>query len=134
MAAAGSGSTGHLVRLWQEVLGGESIGLDVNFFELGANSIHMVQVQRRIGELFGREIPVLELFERPTIRLLAELLDEPDPAAAGNPSVPAASAPHPAPAPTPQPSTAEAAPTRAQHHERRRSARRAGGSGRGTTA
>lgn len=131
--AAGGGATGQLVRLWQEVLGSESVGLDTNFFELGATSIHLVQVQRRIREELGREVPVLELFEHPTIRLLAALLDEQDqaapvtaPAVPAAPAAPVAPAADPTPAPAPQ-------PARSQHHERRRSARR-GGTGRGTTA
>ncbi|MFD3698352.1 amino acid adenylation domain-containing protein [Streptomyces sp. NPDC058646] len=154
LAAAGSGSTGLLVRLWHEVLGEESIGLDTNFFELGANSIHLVRVQRRISEEFGREVPVLELFERPTIRSLAALLDEQGPSGTGgtpgtpapgvtapvtttpgtaSPEVTAPGTAAPAAAALDGASAGQQPPARSQHHERRRSARR-GGSGKGTTA
>ncbi|WP_416069046.1 acyl carrier protein [Streptomyces kanasensis] len=46
-----------------------------NFFDAGATSIHLVRVQRRITEEFGTELSVVDMFDRPTVRLLAELLD-----------------------------------------------------------
>jgi natural product biosynthesis luciferase-like monooxygenase protein/amino acid adenylation domain-containing protein len=112
-----------LAALWQEVMDGQEIGLDANFFDAGATSIHLVRIQRRIGEEFGMELSVVEMFDRPTVRHLAELLDRPEltdptpgtaPERAGTAALPAAS---------------DGAPVagRRRHHERRRAARRPGG-------
>ncbi|OEV36311.1 hypothetical protein HS99_0030355 [Kitasatospora aureofaciens] len=103
---------------------GAEVDVDTNFFEAGANSIHLVRVQRRIAEDFGQELSVVEMFDRPTIRHLADLLDRPAPAAAAEPSPAPGSSARPE-APTEAPS---AGGDRRQHHERRRAARR-GGSG-----
>ncbi|CAL9565538.1 amino acid adenylation domain-containing protein [Streptomyces sp. enrichment culture] len=128
--------------LWREVLDGQEVAVDTNFFDAGATSIHLVRVQRRITEEFGTELSVVDMFDRPTVRLLAELLD-------GSPA-PAAPAPAPAPAEAPAPAAlpgaADTAPPaapdtpageegaeppagRRRHHERRRAARRAQGPG-----
>ncbi|MFF2148216.1 amino acid adenylation domain-containing protein [Kitasatospora sp. NPDC058190] len=124
------GAVERLTALWREVMDGAEVDVDTNFFEAGANSIHLVRVQRRIAEDFGRELSVVEMFDRPTIRHLAELLDRPAPAPA---PVPAA-APEPSPAPGTGAQTAAPAAggDRRQHHERRRAARR-GGPGTGPT-
>ncbi|UQW99649.1 non-ribosomal peptide synthetase [Streptomyces sp. RerS4] len=114
-----------LVALWREVMDGQELDIDTNFFDAGATSIHLVRVQRRITEEFGRELSVVAMFDSPTVRRLAELLETAEP---GTP----ASAPAPAVA-----VTTDAAPTepqdgsatatgRRRHHERRRAARRAG--------
>ncbi|MEV7924169.1 amino acid adenylation domain-containing protein [Kitasatospora sp. NPDC088779] len=135
------GAMERLTELWREVMDGAEVGVDTNFFEAGANSIHLVRVQRRIAEDFGQELSVVEMFDRPTIRHLAELLDRPAGAPAPQ-AVPAASAPEPA-SDTAGPDTAgpgtassdtaqPAGGDRRQHHERRRAARR-GGSGTGPT-
>ncbi|MFI0242109.1 amino acid adenylation domain-containing protein [Streptomyces sp. NPDC016845] len=109
-----------LVALWREVMDGQEIDVDANFFDAGATSIHLVRVQRRITEEFGTELSVVAMFDSPTVRLLAELLEGAGPAA-----------------PVPVPATTDAAPAQPQdsaapasgrrrHHERRRAARRAG--------
>ncbi len=120
----GPGAVERLTALWREVMDGAEVDVDTNFFEAGANSIHLVRVQRRIAEDFGQELSVVEMFDRPTIRHLADLLDRPAPAAAAEPSPAPGSSARPE-APTEAPS---AGGDRRQHHERRRAARR-GGSG-----
>ncbi len=59
---------------WQEVLGVEKVGVEDNFFDLGGHSLLMVQVQSRLHEAFAREIPVLDLFQHPTVGALARHL------------------------------------------------------------
>ncbi|WP_459650943.1 amino acid adenylation domain-containing protein [Kitasatospora sp. Ki12] len=120
---AGLGTVERLTALWREVMDGAEVDLDTNFFEAGANSIHLVRVQRRITEEFGRELSVVEMFDRPTIRHLAELLDRPAPA-----PVPEATEAPAAAAPVAPPVGGD----RGRHHERRRAARR-GGTGTGPT-
>ncbi len=64
-----------LATIVQEVLGIERVGVDENFFDLGANSLLLIQVHGRLEEVFGRELAVVELFNHPTLRLLARHLD-----------------------------------------------------------
>ncbi|MER6522457.1 amino acid adenylation domain-containing protein [Streptomyces sp. NPDC001553] len=142
LVARPTGSTiDRLIALWQEVLEGQELGIDTNFFESGATSIHLVRVQRRVTEEFGREVSVVEMFDRPTIRHLADLLDRPeaDPAPvrpATRPADPEAATEPPTVTGSTTGTTGTTATTadesvtdRRQHHERRRAARRRGGSG-----
>jgi amino acid adenylation domain-containing protein len=55
----------------QEVLGLEAVGPEENFFDLGGNSLLLIQVHGRLQEAFGREIPMVELFSHTTVRSLA---------------------------------------------------------------
>jgi amino acid adenylation domain-containing protein len=66
-----------LVRLWEEILGSRSVGsvgISDNFFALGGHSLAAVRLMAGVRRLFGRELPLSELFRRPTIEALAELL------------------------------------------------------------
>jgi SagB-type dehydrogenase family enzyme len=63
-----------LVEIWLEVLGLDKVGVEHNFFELGGTSVNMVQIHNRLEAAFEREIPIVVLFEHPTIRSLAEHL------------------------------------------------------------
>jgi amino acid adenylation domain-containing protein len=47
---------------------------DRSLFELGATSLSLVSIQRRLAERFGRAIPLQAIFARPTINALAEEL------------------------------------------------------------
>ncbi len=63
-----------LAEIWQELLGCSPIGVRDDFFELGGHSLLAVQVCRRIRSAFGKSLPVVTLFEAPTVAELAELL------------------------------------------------------------
>jgi thioesterase domain-containing protein/acyl carrier protein len=52
----------------------EGIGIDDNFFELDGDSLLAAGLFARIEQEFGHTLALDVLFERPTIRLLAELL------------------------------------------------------------
>ncbi|MFY9726478.1 MAG: non-ribosomal peptide synthetase [Bryobacteraceae bacterium] len=56
---------------WQEALGLNSVGLDDNFFDLGAHSLTVAEVQVRLQEALEREIPLVDLFQFSTVRALA---------------------------------------------------------------
>jgi acyl carrier protein len=67
-----------IASLFQEVLEVDAVGLHDNFFDLGANSLLLVQVHRRLRERLKRDIPVVRLFQHPTVATLAqELADRP---------------------------------------------------------
>jgi acyl transferase domain-containing protein/acyl carrier protein len=63
-----------LVAVCGEVLGIEAIGIDDNFFDLGGDSLLAVQATARLKQALGVEVPAATLYQRPTVRALAELL------------------------------------------------------------
>ncbi|WP_329271212.1 non-ribosomal peptide synthetase [Streptomyces pseudovenezuelae] len=65
-----------LARLWAQLLGSERVGATDNFFELGGHSLLATQVISRIREVFELDIPLSALFDQPTVRGLAEVVEE----------------------------------------------------------
>lgn len=63
-----------LCRIWSEVLGIRKIGVSNSFFELGGHSLNAVKVVSGIYTHTGKQVPLKEFFDLPTIRLLAEKL------------------------------------------------------------
>jgi epothilone synthetase B len=59
-----------------DILGLPRINVEGNFFEMGANSIHMVRIQKRFKDELGRELAVTDLFRYPTLRGLVAFLDK----------------------------------------------------------
>jgi epothilone synthetase B len=59
-----------------EILNMPRINVEGNFFEMGANSIHMVKIQKRFKDELGRELAVTDLFRYPTLRSLIAFLDK----------------------------------------------------------
>ncbi len=64
-----------LLEIWQEILGVSNISPVANFFELGGHSLLAVRMFNRVNEKFEVELPIATLFENPTIRSLAPLLE-----------------------------------------------------------
>ncbi|HEY9420438.1 MAG TPA: amino acid adenylation domain-containing protein, partial [Thermoanaerobaculia bacterium] len=60
-----------IAAILQDVLKIDRVGADDNFFDLGGNSLLLVQVHGRLQERFGREILLVEIFNNPTVRALA---------------------------------------------------------------
>lgn len=63
-----------LAAIWQEVLKAERIGIDDNFFDLGGDSMGIAEVRRLIAERCRLDVPILKLFQFPTIRASARHL------------------------------------------------------------
>ncbi|MBW4431253.1 MAG: SDR family oxidoreductase [Pelatocladus maniniholoensis HA4357-MV3] len=59
---------------WQKVLGIEKIGIYDNFFDLGGSSLIGVEVISQLQKEFNTHIPIISIYERPTISSLAEFL------------------------------------------------------------
>ncbi|MBI2824765.1 MAG: AMP-binding protein [Planctomycetia bacterium] len=64
-----------LAAAWSEVLGVPRVGIFDDFFELGGHSLLATQLASRLSRRLGVELPLGELFDRPTIAALAELIE-----------------------------------------------------------
>jgi acyl carrier protein len=73
-----------VARAWREALGVPSVGLTDNFFDLGAHSLTVAEVQSRLQQDLGREVALVDLFEFSTVATLAAHLDGGQTAAAMN--------------------------------------------------
>ena len=65
-----------LVRLWQEVLNLEQVGIDDNFFDLGGHSLLMMKVFRKLREELSGEFSIVDMFRYTTVRTLAAFLSK----------------------------------------------------------
>ncbi len=66
-----------LAAIWTELLELDEVGINDNFFELGGNSILSLRLGLEIRRRLGREVPVVILFQYPTVASLACHLDKP---------------------------------------------------------
>ncbi len=65
-----------LAKIWGDHLGIHRVGIHDNFFDLGASSLDIIHVSKKIAPEVDKEVPVETLFEYPTIALLAAHLDD----------------------------------------------------------
>jgi acyl carrier protein len=71
-----------IASIWAEALGVSGVGITDNFFDLGGHSLLVVQVQRRLHEVCGKEVSITDMFRLPTVRALAAHLEGNDTATA----------------------------------------------------
>jgi amino acid adenylation domain-containing protein len=64
-----------LAAIWSELLYVENIGINDDFFDLGGQSLVAIRAVSRIREVFAVDVPLRNLFERPTVAGLAEIID-----------------------------------------------------------
>jgi hypothetical protein len=62
--------------VWTEVLAFDRVGVDDDFFELGGHSLLAVLIQTRLNQFFPFGITLAEIFECPTVALLARRISE----------------------------------------------------------
>jgi len=75
LAGPGSATERAVAQIWAALLNIETIGLDQDLFDLGAHSLMAVRAVAQIREKFQVDIQLRNLFERPTVAGLAELID-----------------------------------------------------------
>lgn len=61
-----------LAEIWSRLLGAPSIGIHDNFFDIGGNSLLIVQLQEMIQTELFHELSIVELFQYTTIEKIAE--------------------------------------------------------------
>jgi amino acid adenylation domain-containing protein len=66
-----------VAAIWSQVLGTAPIGADDDFFMLGGQSLQAARIVNLVGERFGRDLPLRDLFTEPTVAGLARLLRAP---------------------------------------------------------
>ena len=84
-----------LATIWAEVLGVDTVGIHDDFFALGGHSLLATQLISRVRDATGSDVPLMSLFERPSVAEFAPLLD--DSSADANKSIPRRGAGSPAP-------------------------------------
>ena len=72
--APGTQMERELCELWQKLLRVERVGIEDDFFELGGHSLLAVRLFAEMEKMTGRKLPLVTLFQAPTIGQLAALL------------------------------------------------------------
>jgi acyl carrier protein len=60
-----------IATIYKDVLKIDKVGIDDNFFDLGGNSLSLVEVHSRLQDVVGRSFSVAELFAYTTVRKIA---------------------------------------------------------------
>jgi phthiocerol/phenolphthiocerol synthesis type-I polyketide synthase E len=61
-----------LAEVWQQMLGYEQVGIQDDFFELGGDSLLLMQIHKKVQSLFNNNIAIVELYNHPTIQRLVD--------------------------------------------------------------
>ena len=64
-----------MAKIWQRLLKLNQVMLDDNFFDLGGHSLLTIRLIQEIEKASGRRLTIADVFENPTIRELAPLLE-----------------------------------------------------------
>jgi FkbH-like protein len=65
-----------LAEIWSGLLGLNEVGIYDDFFELGGQSLLATVLMSRVYSTFQVELPLLSIFESPTVAELAELIEQ----------------------------------------------------------
>ena len=65
-----------IAEIWQDLLQLEIVGTQDNFYELGGNSLLLIQLNRQLKKTLNLDIPIVKLFQYPTISSLTEYLEQ----------------------------------------------------------
>jgi polyketide synthase PksJ len=75
-AAPSSETEKALAEVWGKFLGIDRVGINDNFFELGATSLTIVQISSLLKDKLGKDISIINMYTYPTINQLAQFLDQ----------------------------------------------------------
>lgn len=64
-----------LAAFWQDLLGVSEVGVDDSFFDLGGHSLIAVRLFAQVRKAYRIDFPISVLFEAPTIRKIAALIE-----------------------------------------------------------
>ncbi|HEX5234123.1 MAG TPA: non-ribosomal peptide synthetase [Silvibacterium sp.] len=64
-----------VLRMWQELLGRDSISPDDNFFDVNGSSLLLIRLHALLNQRYSRRLTVLDMFEATTARKMSRLLD-----------------------------------------------------------
>ena len=65
-----------LIKVWEDLLGIQPIGVQDDFFELGGNSLLAVRLFADIEHKFAQKLPLAALFPSATIAAIAQIIQE----------------------------------------------------------
>ena len=65
-----------LALIWQDILEVDQVGINDDFFELGGHSLLAVRLVSAIRKEFTIEMPIGDIFDYPTVKLLAAQINE----------------------------------------------------------
>ena len=54
----------------------DQVGVDNNFFDLGAHSLQIVRAHDELNRRIDPKIPLISFFQYPTIRMLASFIEQ----------------------------------------------------------
>ena len=72
-----------VARIWEDLLSLDTVSVETNLFDLGANSLMMVRASTRLSDALARPVTLVDMFRYPTVRSLATNVlgsNTPDPA------------------------------------------------------
>ena len=64
-----------LTGLWRELLGAATVGVHDDFFALGGHSLLATRLVARIRDRHAVDVPLISLFEHPTIARMADTIE-----------------------------------------------------------
>jgi len=65
-----------IAAIWCEALGVETVGVEDRFFDIGGHSLLMAEIHDQLRDKAGHDIPLLDLFQYPTVRSLAKHIEQ----------------------------------------------------------
>lgn len=65
-----------ILTIWRDVLALDHIGTEDNFFEIGGDSVLILQIHQRLSRLVDRDLSVVDLFKYPKIAELASFISD----------------------------------------------------------
>jgi amino acid adenylation domain-containing protein len=72
--APGNDVEEQLCAIWAQLLGVSPVGIRHNFFQIGGDSLHAVQLMARVRDRFQVDVPLRSLFQESTVEKLAKLV------------------------------------------------------------